>query len=51
MTITVTLIDAPGGGTDLYAVHDGLPRGVSPADNEAGWKQALTRLAELLEPK
>jgi uncharacterized protein YndB with AHSA1/START domain len=48
MTITVTLADA-GGGTDLVAVHDGLPAGVRPEDNEAGWRESLDRLAELVE--
>jgi uncharacterized protein YndB with AHSA1/START domain len=49
MTITITLSDAHGGGTDLVAVHDGLPPGVSAADNEAGWQSALARLAALVE--
>ena len=35
MTITITLADADG-GTDVFAVHDGLPPGVSPVDNETG---------------
>lgn len=48
MTITITLADADG-GTDLCAVHDGLPGGVSAADNEAGWREALARLAALVE--
>ena len=48
MTITITLADA-GDGTDLVAVHEGLPRGVSTADNEAGWREALARLAVLVE--
>ena len=48
MTITVTLGDAPG-GTEIPAVHDGLPSGVAPADNEAGWREALDRLAALVE--
>lgn len=48
MTITITLSDADG-GTDLLAVHDGLPRGVSPADNETGWRMALDKLAALVE--
>jgi uncharacterized protein YndB with AHSA1/START domain len=48
MTITITLVDADG-GTDLAAVHDGLPPGVSPADNELGWRLALARLAALVE--
>jgi hypothetical protein len=35
--------------TDLLAVHDGLPRGLSPADNETGWPMALAKLAALVE--
>ena len=50
MTITITLADADG-GTDLVAVHEGLPRGVSPADNETGWQMALTKLAALVEAR
>jgi uncharacterized protein YndB with AHSA1/START domain len=48
MTITITLADADG-GTDIVAVHDGLPRGVPTADNEAGWREALAKLAALVE--
>jgi hypothetical protein len=48
MTITITLADA-NGGTNLVAVHDGLPRSVSIADNEAGWTMALSKLASLVE--
>lgn len=48
MMITITLADA-NGGTDLLAVHDGLPSGVSPADNETGWQMALAKLAALVE--
>ena len=48
MMITITLADADG-GTDVLAVHDGLPRGVSTADNEAGWRSSLAKLAELVE--
>ena len=48
MTITITLTDADG-GTDVLAVHDGLPPGLSTADNEAGWREALARLAALVE--
>ena len=44
----LTLADA-GGGTDILAVHDGLPPGLSPADNEAGWREALAKLAALVE--
>ena len=49
MRSTIELSDAPGGGTDLVATHDNLPSGVAPADNEAGWRMALGRLAALLE--
>jgi uncharacterized protein YndB with AHSA1/START domain len=44
MTITITLADADG-DTDVLAVHDGLPPGLSTADNEAGWREALAKLA------
>src|SRR3954469_16707315 len=43
MTSTIRLADAPG-GTELVAEHEGLPPGVSPAQNEAGWREALARL-------
>jgi uncharacterized protein YndB with AHSA1/START domain len=48
MTITITLADEDG-GTRLRAVHDGLPPGVSAADNELGWRLALAKLAALVE--
>lgn len=48
MTVTITLIDADG-GTDVLAVHDGLPPGMSTADNETGWRMALAKLAALVE--
>ncbi|HEU4642564.1 MAG TPA: SRPBCC family protein [Gemmatimonadaceae bacterium] len=48
MTMTITLADADG-GTDILAVHDHLPPGLSPADNETGWRMALDKLAALLE--
>jgi uncharacterized protein YndB with AHSA1/START domain len=48
MTITILLTDAEG-GTDLLAIHEGLPPGVSPADNEAGWEMALAKLAAIVE--
>lgn len=47
MTITTTLADAEG-GTLLTAVHAGLPPGLSEADNEAGWKDSLGKLAAYL---
>lgn len=48
MTITITLSDA-NGGTDLLAIHDNLPPGLSPADNETGWRISLGKLAALVE--
>jgi uncharacterized protein YndB with AHSA1/START domain len=48
MTITITLADADG-GTDILAVHDRLPRGLSAADNETGWRMSLSKLAALVE--
>lgn len=48
MTVTIRLTDADG-GTDVLGVHDGLPPGVSTADNEAGWRMALAKLAALCE--
>ncbi len=48
MTITITLADADG-GTDLDAVHEGLPAGVRPEDNETGWRMSLATLARMVE--
>jgi uncharacterized protein YndB with AHSA1/START domain len=48
MTITMTLADADG-GTEVLAVHEGLPPGLPTADNEAGWRSSLARLAALVE--
>ena len=48
MTITIALADADG-GTDVLAVHDGLPPGLSNADNETGWQMSLAKLAALVE--
>jgi hypothetical protein len=48
MTITITLADVDG-GTDILAVHDGLPPGIPTADNEAGWRSSLAKLAALVE--
>ena len=50
MTITISLADAQG-GTEVLAVHDRLPPGLSPADNEAGWRSSLSKLAALVETR
>jgi uncharacterized protein YndB with AHSA1/START domain len=49
MRITYTLRDADGGGTELYAVHEGVPAAVPPEDNELGWSMSLSKLAALVE--
>ena len=56
MAITTTLVDAPGpagpaSGTDIHAVHDGLPPGLRPEDNEAGWRDSLGKFAAFVEAK
>ena len=48
MTIAITLGDADG-GTEVVAVHDGLPPGLTLGDNEAGWRDSLGKLAALVE--
>lgn len=48
MTSSITLSDADG-GTDVFAVHENLPPGLSPADNEMGWHMALAKLKALVE--
>jgi len=48
MTITITVRDVDG-GTELVAVHDNLPPGLSAADNETGWGISLDKLEALLE--
>ena len=40
MRVTFTLTEADG-GTDVLAVHDNLPPGLSTAENETGWRMAL----------
>ena len=49
MISTISLADAPGGGTDVVGVHENLPPGVGTADNETGWRMALAKLAALAE--
>ncbi len=48
MTITTALVEVDG-GTEIVAVHEGLPPGVPPADNETGWRMSLAKLAALVE--
>ena len=48
MPSTFTLTDADG-GMYILAIHDNVPSGVAPADNETGWRMALEKLARLVE--
>src|SRR5690242_16829857 len=48
MTVTSTLTEA-GDGTDVAVTFDGLPAGVSEADNAAGTRMSLDKLAALVE--
>jgi uncharacterized protein YndB with AHSA1/START domain len=47
MKITIELVDRDG-GTGVVGVHEGLPPGVSSADNELGWRMALEKLASFV---
>jgi len=47
MTITMTLAESHG-ATEIVAIHDSLPPGLSADDNEAGWRSALAKLATLV---
>jgi len=48
MTISYTLTEAVE-GTQITGLHENLPPGVDPADNELGWTISLGKLADLLE--
>jgi uncharacterized protein YndB with AHSA1/START domain len=50
MRVTTTLADVDG-DTDVVVLHDGLPPGVSTADNEIGTRMALDKLAALVESR
>lgn len=48
MTVTFFLSDG-NGGTDVVGLHENLPPGLSPAENETGWRMSLAKLASLVE--
>ncbi len=48
MTATFVLTEADG-GTNVLAIHENLPPGLSPSDNELGWRMSLEKLAKLVE--
>jgi hypothetical protein len=49
MTMTTTLRPV-GDGTEVTVVTENLPAAIRPEDNDEGTRQALERLAELMEP-
>ncbi|MGW0252280.1 SRPBCC domain-containing protein [Nocardia goodfellowii] len=49
MIIALSLADADDGGTDIIAIHENLPAGVDPEQNELGWRLSLAKLAALAE--
>lgn len=49
MTITYALAEADDGGTDLVGLHENLPPGLSPEDNELGWSMSIDKLTALVE--
>lgn len=48
MRVTYEITDNAD-GTLLHALHDSVPEGISPADNETGWRMSLAKLKHLLE--
>jgi uncharacterized protein YndB with AHSA1/START domain len=48
MTITYLLADAQG-GTDVVGLHENVPPGIKPDDNELGWTMSIDKLARLVE--
>lgn len=48
MTVRFRLTDASS-GSRVEAAHRNLPPGLSPADNETGWRMSLAKLAALVE--
>lgn len=49
MMVTYTLTEDDDGSTLLKAVHEGVPDGIAPADNELGWQMSLGKLAAFVE--
>jgi uncharacterized protein YndB with AHSA1/START domain len=49
MTITYLLADDTDGGTTVTGIHEDVPPGVRPEDNELGWQMSMAKLAALVE--
>ncbi|MCW2661505.1 MAG: polyketide cyclase [Mycobacterium sp.] len=50
MRVITTLADADG-DTDVVMLHQGIPAGVSPEDNELGTRMSLDKLAALVDTR
>jgi 4-hydroxy-tetrahydrodipicolinate synthase len=48
MRVTTLLREAPG-GTEIEGIHENLPPGVRPEDNEIGWRDSFGKLAAYVE--
>jgi uncharacterized protein YndB with AHSA1/START domain len=48
MQVTYELTEVRG-GTNLLAVHDFVPDGISAEDNELGWRMSLDKLRRLVD--
>lgn len=48
MTMRYQLTERDG-GTEVVGIHEDLPPGVAPEDNEWGWRISLGKLAQLVE--
>ncbi len=48
MTVTYRLEEADT-GTELIGIHENVPPGVAPEDNELGWRISIGKLADLVE--
>lgn len=48
MILTASLADVPD-GTEVTILHENLPRGIRPADNEMGCRSSLENLAAYVE--
>jgi uncharacterized protein YndB with AHSA1/START domain len=49
MRVTYSLSDGGDGETEVVGVHENVPAGVDPADNELGWSMSLAKLAAYVE--
>ena len=47
--IATFILTESDGGTDVLAIHEHLPPGLSLTDNEVGWRKSLEKLAKLVE--